>query len=105
MTGETGMRNSRNERSCMAILNRRLAPCRSLLDRLCGAKHFVWLGATDHDKDDAYVWLNGSAVDTKGFVLDHDGGGAADVLCCDAGSHNVIDWYSGGRLFYVCEWD
>jgi hypothetical protein len=77
----------------------------TMLDQLCKGKHIVWLGASDHEKEDVYVWLSGSPVDTTSAMLDRDSNGMADVLCYDAGIHKVVDWYSGGRLHYVCEWD
>jgi hypothetical protein len=77
----------------------------AILERLCSAKQIVWLGASDHKVNDAYVWLTGESVDTTDAVLDRELNGIADVLCYDSGIHKVIDWYSGGQLPYLCEWD
>lgn len=76
------------------------------LNRLCEKKHIVWLGACDHEKDDHYVWLNGSPFNiSQNVELDRDTDGAADALCYHASSGMIKDWYSGGTLCYVCEWD
>lgn len=78
----------------------------AFLNRLCEQKHIVWLGANDHEKDDAYVWLNGSRFEmSENAILDRSTDGAEDVLCYDSRIEKIVDWYSGGHLFFVCEWD
>jgi len=76
----------------------------NIVKQLTGSQT-IWLGATDEQEDDVYIWVTGAPCDLTIATLDRENHGAVDVWCFEGSTSLVIDWHSGDRLPFICEID
>jgi Lectin C-type domain len=72
----------------------------AFIARLTG-RTTVWAGATDEEREGQWFWVNGKPIRSAPWA--DNAQGLEHHLAVTGRKWN--DWFAGGRLAYICEWE
>jgi len=70
-----------------------------------GAANLCWIGATDEADEGKWYNVDGTRSVFSNITIDNSQGHEHWMSWDGVNTKKFNDWYSGGRLPYICEWD